>query len=164
MRLQCGKQAEMSSHLCSVPKGEVSYSHCCDFLFIPAQGDWHLHSGSAACSESHSFVSDSRQKGFDRTWPHWEWAYDARLTLRNLQVWFQQTLFNPQLLELSLEFYSLFVLTYTEMGQFWMRKRTIFLHLWRHYSTKPAVLLFGWILIIIINLINSPWSASFFFS
>lgn len=72
MRRLCGKQAVMLCHLCSEPKGDSSYSHCCDFLCIPAQGDWHLHSGSAACSESHSLVSDSRHKGFDRTWPHWE--------------------------------------------------------------------------------------------
>lgn len=50
-------------------------SHCCDFLFIPAQGDWHLHSGGAACSESHGSVSDSRHKRF------WQDMTPARICL-----------------------------------------------------------------------------------
>lgn len=50
-------------------------SHCCDFLFIPAQGDWHLHSAGAACSESHGSVSDSRHKRF------WQDMTPARICL-----------------------------------------------------------------------------------
>ena len=76
--------------MCSVSMGEFSYSHCCDFLIIRAQVDWQLHSGSAACSESHSFVFDSMQKGFDSTWPRWEQAYNAQRTLRNSQAFFEQ--------------------------------------------------------------------------
>lgn len=50
-------------------------SHRCDFLFIPVQGDWHLHSGGAACSESHGSVSDSRHKRF------WQDMTPARICL-----------------------------------------------------------------------------------
>lgn len=50
-------------------------SHCCDFLFIPVQGDWHLHSGGTACSESHGSVSDSRHKRF------WQDMTPARICL-----------------------------------------------------------------------------------
>lgn len=50
-------------------------SHRCDFLFIPVQGDWHLHSGGTACSESHGSVSDSRHKRF------WQDMTPARICL-----------------------------------------------------------------------------------